>query len=389
MLLIISKNQRLKLYYKFFFVEGFRFFPFFILEVERFLKTIAYYISDYGYGHASRSIAVIRKLLNHPEINIIVCHSFAISFIKESLSSPRITYRNIKTDIGYFLKKDSIHPDKDLLFKEYKNYVQNWERYIVQEREFLTENCVKLVISDISPLPFDAAEVLGIPSVGISNFTWYTAYQGLIDDNELVTFKEAYEKMTYFYSLATSQEQWDIKTSVYGFYSREFDLKEVKRIRGLVNPQGNKRIVFLGLGMKIDVGTLNQLPIWDNPNCVFFVSSNIHVDRPNIFPIPSDYLESQNYIAASDLVISKAGWGIIGEALSADVPLLILNRPSMKEDQNTTNYLKQRNLCETIDWNDFLNYKVDPSKIRSNNKEKVHSNDQAEKIVADLLEIIL
>ncbi|NYE05887.1 hypothetical protein F4694_002662 [Bacillus niacini] len=352
------------------------------------MKTIAYYVSDYGYGHASRSIAIIRKLLNHAEINIILCHSFAISFIKASLNSTRITYRNIRTDIGYFLKKDSLHPDKDLLLKEYKSFVQDWDKYIKEEREFLTVNCVELVISDISPLPFYAAEGLGIPSVGISNFTWFTAYQGLIDDSELLTFKEAYQKMTHFYSLATSQEQWDIKTSVYGFYSREVDLKEVKRIKELVNPHGNKRIVFLGLGMKIDVGTLNKLPIWDSPNCVFLVSSNVHVDRPNIFPIPSDYLESQNYIAASDLVISKAGWGMIGEALSADVPLLILNRPSMKEDQNTTNYLNQRNLCETIEWNDFLNYKVDTSKIKSNNKEKVNSNDQAEKIAADLLEII-
>lgn len=50
------------------------------------MKTIAYYISDYGFGHASRSIAVIRKLLNHPEVEIMICHSFALSFIKESLT---------------------------------------------------------------------------------------------------------------------------------------------------------------------------------------------------------------------------------------------------------------------------------------------------------------
>ncbi|MFS0774819.1 hypothetical protein ABC255_02100 [Neobacillus sp. 3P2-tot-E-2] len=44
------------------------------------MKTIAYYISDFGFGHASRSIAVIRKLLNHPEAEIMICHSFALSF---------------------------------------------------------------------------------------------------------------------------------------------------------------------------------------------------------------------------------------------------------------------------------------------------------------------
>jgi hypothetical protein len=119
--------------------------------------------------------------------------------------------------------------------------------------------------------------------------------------------------MTYYYSLAGSQEQWDIKTNEYGFFSRGEDLNEVERIRKNVNPNGNLRIVFLGLGMKKEVGTLVQLPIWASPNCVFLVSSNVHVDRPNVYQIPSDYLESQNYIAASDLVISKAGWGMIGE----------------------------------------------------------------------------
>jgi hypothetical protein len=77
-------------------------------------------ISDYRYGHASRSIAIIRKLLNHQEVTIIVCYSFALSFIIESLLSERVSYRNLKTDIGYFLEEDSIFHDKERLLEEYK-----------------------------------------------------------------------------------------------------------------------------------------------------------------------------------------------------------------------------------------------------------------------------
>ncbi|MFB3165500.1 glycosyltransferase family protein [Neobacillus sp. 179-J 1A1 HS] len=356
------------------------------------MKTIAIYISDYGYGHASRSIAVIRQLLKEPEVKIIVCHSFALTFIKASLISKHVSYRNIKTDIGYFLENESIHPDKVQLLKEYNHFVSDWEKHIDQEKEFLRLNSVDLVVSDISPLPFEPAEILGIPSVGISNFTWFTAYQGLIGDSELFTFKKAYQKMTYYYSLAGSQEHWDCKTNDYGFYSRDIDLQEVNRIRDLVNPDGKQQVVFLGLGMKIEVGTLEQLPIWDSPNCVFLVSSNVHVDRANVFQIPNDYLESQNYIAASDLVISKAGWGIIGEALCANVPLLILNRPSLKEDQNTINYLKQHQLCKTIEWDDFKSYQTDfikLSKLENSIKAKrLFSNNQAKLIATDLLEII-
>jgi uncharacterized protein (TIGR00661 family) len=356
------------------------------------LKTIAYYISDYGYGHASRSVAVIRKLLNNPDVKIIICHSFALPFIKESIDSERVRYRKVKTDIGYYLEKDSIYPDKGRLLEEYKKFVLDWDIQIKREREFLQQNKIDLVVSDISPLPFEAAESLGIPTVGISNFTWYSAYQGLIDDEELGTFKNAYAKMSYFYSLAGCQEKWGNGSIEYSFFSRTIDKKEVQRIKSLVNPEGNKKIVFLGLGMKIDVGSLEQLPILDNPNCIFLVSSNVQVNRQNVFQIPIDYIESQNYIAASDLVISKAGWGMIGEAVSAKVPLLILNRPSMKEDQNTIQYLKHHQLCELIDWGEFKSFQINISmidrlKAKVKDIELTH-HDQAEIIAADLISLI-
>ncbi|WP_163182671.1 glycosyltransferase family protein [Neobacillus sedimentimangrovi] len=355
------------------------------------MKNIAYYISDYGYGHASRSIAIMRKLLENRNLNIIVCHSFALPFIKASINCNRISYREIGTDIGYFLEKDSIFPDKIQLLEQYKKFTSNWESKIKKEQKFLSDNRVDLVLSDISPLPFEAARNLGIPSVGISNFTWYSAYHGLIDHSELLLLKNAYSKMDYFFSLAGSKEKWDISIKEYGYFSREVNLREVDRIRQWVNPENNKSIIFLGLGMKIDVASLEQLSIWNSPNCVFLVSSNVNVNYPNVYQISRDYLESQNFIAASDLVISKAGWGIIGEALSADVPLLILNRPSMKEDQNTIDYLIQRNLCKTINWEEFKTYHINLSIINelksSIKKNSSYHQKQIEKIVADLMKI--
>lgn len=314
------------------------------------MKTIAYYISDYGFGHAARSIAIIRKLLDDPQVTIIICHSFALPFIKESLNSNRVTYRNIQTDVGYFLEKDSIFPDKLRLLKEYSSFVRDWDLRVEEEQRFLKFRGVDLVLSDISPLPFKAAANLDIPSIGVSNFTWYTAYHNLIDKKSLSTYKEAYQKMTYFFSLAGSQENWNLGISHYGFFSREVSVQEVHRIRQLVNPDMGKKVIFVGLGMKIDISTLDQLPIWNSPDCVFLASSNVNVNRENVFSIPADYLESQNYIAASDLVITKAGWGMVAEAVCANVPLLILDRQSMKEDQNTIQYLKERGRCRTLDW---------------------------------------
>jgi hypothetical protein len=43
---------------------------------------------------------------------VVVCHSFAVDFIKESLKKERrVKYHEISTDIGYKLKQDSLEPD--------------------------------------------------------------------------------------------------------------------------------------------------------------------------------------------------------------------------------------------------------------------------------------
>lgn len=359
------------------------------------MKTIAYYISDYGFGHAARSVALIRQLLKRKkDVRVIICHSFALHFLRESLKGEnRVAFRTIETDIGYVLRKDSIEPDIKKLNVEYKKYLQKWNFLIEQERDFLQTNKVDFVISDISAFPFEAACAIGIPSLGISNFTWHTAYQGLIADRLLEPLKEAYEKMTYFFSLAGSKEpDWGMKgTMQFGFFARSVDSNEVNRIRKLINPTGEKFVVFFGLGMKIDIERLERLPIWDSPDCVFIVSSNVQVQRPNVFSIPKDYVESQHYIAVADLVISKPGWGIVSESVCAHKPLLILDRQTMKEDQHTISFLKKHHLCKTMTWNELARFVInkqftDEWEIEARNSHRF--DDQKDIISKNVLHIL-
>ncbi|WP_449537867.1 glycosyltransferase [Ferdinandcohnia sp. Marseille-Q9671] len=356
------------------------------------MKTIAYYISEYGFGHVARSIAIIRKLLEiKKDIRLIVCHSSSLDLLKSSLNDPRIVFRKVQTDIGFYLMDGSIEPDLNRMNTEYNKFLINWNPTINIEKSFLTSNHVDFLLSDISPQALEAAYQLGIPSIGISNFTWYTAYQSLIEEPLLEPLKQAYEKMTYFFALAGSREPtWTCRKQDYGFYSREFDWIEVEKIKKEVNPIGTKKIVFFGLGMKMDLEDIEKLPIWNSPEIAFIVSSNIRVNKSNVFSIPEDYIESQNYIAASDLVVTKAGWGTVSESVCSRTPLLIVDRKSMKEDQNTISYLKEHGLCETITWEVLLKLKIDNEfivKIGKNIKVGPVSND-AEEIAKNIISIM-
>ncbi|WEG13426.1 glycosyltransferase [Pullulanibacillus sp. KACC 23026] len=325
------------------------------------MKKIAYYISDYGFGHGARSVAVIRRLLEwSKDVHLTVCTSYSLPFIKRSLGddNQQVGYRHVENDIGFRLLPNSVLPDVEGFREDYFNYIERSSSYIEQEKQFLLENEIDLVIGDIPPFPFVAAKEANIPSIGISNFSWYTVYKDWLSPSDLSVSKEAYECMDLFIELAGSQEpHWGKSEPVQvDFFSRHIDQERVSDIRKQIDPTGTKHIVYFGLGMKIQVDLLQNLPIWQSPNCLFIVASNAAIEGDHVFKIPIEDTETQNYIAAADLVISKPGWGTLSEAIQGHVPLLIINRSTMIEDQNNIRLLQDRDRCALINWEDFKQF---------------------------------
>ncbi|MGR3766028.1 glycosyltransferase family protein [Rossellomorea sp. NS-SX7] len=354
-------------------------------------KKIAYYISDYGFGHATRSSGIIKGLLQEmDDIEIMVCNSFAMPFLHQNFNNTRVKMRPISTDIGYILKEDSIEPDVKRLNLEYDRYMEEWDERVSEEVTFLNGENIDLVVTDIVAFPVEAAKKIGIPSVGVSNFTWYTAYEGLVEEEKLSQMKEAYDSMTGFFTLAGACEpDWNtLYTKSFGFFSREINIGEVDRIRKLLNPLGEKVLVYFGLGMKIDQGGLDEFEFWEDPTTTFIVSSNTVIDRENVYRIPSDYTDAHHFIAAADLAITKAGWGTVSEAVIGNTPLLIINRQSMKEDRNTIAYLKEKQLCQTIEWDELAQVKSFASMIREMKYSKAHYQNDLYEIVKELKKLV-
>lgn len=328
------------------------------------MKTVVLYVSEYGFGHATRCIALIREILRaRKDVQVIVCNSFAIQFIRASLNEygDKVIFHNVETDVGFVLKENSLDLDKEKLQQSYEEFCTNLLQKINNEIDFLSAFSVDCIISDISPIAFEIAGKLKVPSIGISNFTWYTAYKNIIPDSSLQVFKNMYKKMGYFYMLAGSNEEsWaGLNTSSFNFYSRTINSLEVKKLRKNLNPIGEKQIIFIPLGMKIDIGDITKLPLWDDERYVFIVSHNMKIEHKNVYKIPKNYTESQNYVAAADCIISKAGWGTVSEAILQNKPLLIIDRKGMSEDQNTIRFLKDNKLCNLITWEDLQNIDIE------------------------------
>jgi hypothetical protein len=139
------------------------------------MKTIAFYISNHGFGHASRNIPLIKHLLDMDKnLNIIVkTHTKQLEFIKQSLGNfnSRIACCNEYVDLGLILKENCHLVDKENLGHELNKFISTWDEKIEKEKKLLAENKVDLVVSDIIPWIFESSTRAGVKSLLISNFT--------------------------------------------------------------------------------------------------------------------------------------------------------------------------------------------------------------------------
>ena len=235
--------------------------------------TIAYYISDYGYGHASRGVALIRAMLEQASLSgrklkLLIACGRALPFLRQSLERDIPTlqagghlleFRSLESEPGYMLRKGSHQADPAALQSAYLSYSRSLSGRIGREALWLAGSGARLVLSDIMAEAFPAAARAGIPSVGLSNFTWYTAYQDMLSPELLAPLAKAYLAMDRFVAFPGAREpKWsqgpEVRT---GFFARSAPPREADELRKRLDPSGQRKLMCLFTGM--DIGTVDLL----------------------------------------------------------------------------------------------------------------------------------
>ena len=305
---------------------------------------IALYISSHGFGHMTRCLGIIENILKTSDYNLyIVCNKKQNDFAKIYLAEykDRIIYKDLVTDIGLVNKKNSLEVDKSSLEKKLLEFTSSWEEIANDEYDFLKSLNIKCIVSDISPIGTLVGNKLKLPVVLITNFTWVEQYEYIgIDESIIYKYRQAYSYVTKFikYDLCVSissvncQEIYEV-----GFTCRNIDFDKVEKI----NQQYGKSIMVT-CGKSANLNTINI----KNFNGTIFTTSGIDItcdEDCNVVNLPIDILDTQNYIAASDMVITKAGWGTIGEAILGHTNIVLIERPSAKEDSFNIEKIKKIN----------------------------------------------
>ena len=322
------------------------------------MTNICFYISDYGYGHASRDIAIIRRFLSEDDdVRIHIKTDKAFHFVKQSLLQKNVEVIQQKNDIGVVFKENSVIVDRVKTEKMLKEWLNSWDDYIQNEKRFCENHNIDLILSDIVPQPFIVADELDIPGIAISNFTWHYIFYNLFGDTPATErIKEAYQCADMALVLPFNEDMDFLKfrkKKEISLVSREItvDREEMRRRHGV---RDDELLIYLGVGISFDPAYMRGMKKIDVSNVKFLVSSNAELPFENVIKIPNNETETQNYIGMCDLVVSKTGYGTVSEAVRARIPMFLLKREGFKEDELIGNKVEEMSIGKFISEKSFL-----------------------------------
>jgi hypothetical protein len=293
---------------------------------------IVYYVSGHGYGHAVRSalvISAIRRL--NPEIPLWVRTS-----APPWLFPSDVAVEPSELDLGV-LQRGSLHVRPRDTLEEYARLIRSEELRIENEIGLARTRPITCVVADIPSAAFEVASKLDVPSIGVANFCWHWVYQ---------PYARRFPELAHVVRHIERQEglatvllrlpfAWDfncfqrIRDVPLIGRSAEHSRSETRMRLGI---EAERRVALLsfggygfdGLGQE----QLNRLKDW-----LFLTteSTNPPGRRKNIQNVVQPNLSYVDILAASDVVVTKPGFGIVSDALVNRISVLYSDRGEFRE----------------------------------------------------------
>lgn len=311
------------------------------------MTTVVFYISGHGFGHASREVEVMNalgaRLGDH--VRIIIRSAVSASLLARTMKVPYELRPGI-CDTG-IVQSNSVTHDDAATIAAAAAFYRDFDRRVAAEADALSGDDVRVVVADISPLGLAVAARLGVPSVFIANFTWdwiYDGHAGMADQAPGVI-----ETIRAAHALATCTLRLPFAPSFDGTgLGHVRDLPLIARrsthrrddTRTHFGLPLNRKIALLSFGgyglNELDLSGVDCADEWDLVVTDRTVRAAAAGVLPYVHGLSEDDLSSKDYryedlVAAADAVITKPGFGIVGECVTAGTPMVYTSRGDFRE----------------------------------------------------------
>jgi hypothetical protein len=304
-------------------------------------SAIAFYISGHGYGHASRQIEVINTLAaRRPDVRVLL-RTAADRWLLDRTIAPPFDLDSRPCDTGV-LQTDSLHLDPAGTIARAREFYSTMDARAEAEAAVLRERGACLVVSDAPPLACEAAERAGIPSIVVSNFTWDWIYADYVEHlaaapDLLPTIRAAYRRADAAWRLPMHGGFESFRTIVdVPFIARRAtrDRSDTRRLLGLPVDRRLALCSFGGYGVAgLRMGSLDTAGRWDivmtRRGSPAEHTSGIHyINEDTIY---GSGLRYEDLVGASDVVLTKPGYGIISECIANNTAVVYTDRGQFAE----------------------------------------------------------
>lgn len=270
-----------------------------------------------------------------------------------------VCIRDVVADAGA-RQKDVFSVDVEETMRAYQHFYENAEDICEREKAWLTEESICVVVSDVVPFALRAAEMAGIPSCCLSNFTWDYIYSSFGEgvreryskmllhlEQELYSRASVYLRLPGACPCLPQLEEVAIDIPMIARTSK-VDCREVRERLGLDDAH-KVCLVMLGGHRLSGVGSfsVHDIILPDGWICIMTPSIWRDMSEDGSTPVPEHVRvipDADAYmpdiIECSDVVLGKVGFGTVGECLSSKTPLVYVKRENFAEEENLIRLLE-------------------------------------------------
>lgn len=273
-----------------------------------------------------------------PQLGVTVVSSAPEFLFRAAIPGP-LSYRRLACDVG-LAQRDALTIDEKATADDWARFAVGLDERTEAEARWLRASDARLVLGDIPPLAFEAAARAGIPGVALANFSWDWIYRHLARAE--LRLGQAADRCANAYAACDLLLRLPFAGDLTAF-SRIEDIPLVARrprvgreeARGLLAFAGDRPVVLLsfgGIGLPgFDASILDRLREFRFVCVGRGGGAGAALTELAPSALEAAGLQYQDLVGASDVVVSKPGYGIVSDAIGAGARLVYTERGDFPE----------------------------------------------------------
>lgn len=308
------------------------------LKVKLDKKHLLVAITGHGFGHAVRVMQVLNRIAEKESLTRFTIITPVVDWFLQSTANFDYRLISLRLDIGA-IQTDATNVNPLETLKAYSEFILNRDSILKQMETHLANDPVDAVLYDIPPIGSEIGNWLGVPTVGITNFSWdwiYEEYTKLYPEYQWVVeeIRHQYALTDLLLSLPYNGDLSAFpKTQEISWICRKSEVEPIE-VKQKLNIDPMKPVALVTFG---GIGSTVKLPLgkWTK-EVQFLVSTPLHQLIGEGTLIENETLKQlgltfTDLIQAASFVVSKPGYGIVSECIAHQTPMLYLERSYFRE----------------------------------------------------------